>query len=266
MGMQNVSSYPSSLTDQQWEDIQPQLPQRPGGGRPPRHRYRDLLDAIFYLLRAGCAWRLLPHDFAPWQTVYGYFHRWQQHGVWQKIHAALVRRVRRAAGKRPTASAAILDSQSVKCADQAGPRGYDAGKKIKGRKRHVLVDTLGLILAVRVTAAAVQDRDGARTVLIWLRHQARRLRLIWADGGYAGALVGWLWQLRAQRRVRLAIVKRAATQHGFAVLPKRWIVERTLGWLMKQRRLRCDYEQLLMTSETMIHVAMIRLMLKRLHP
>jgi len=203
MGMHNPSPYPSSLSDEQWQEIEPQLPRRPGGGRPPRHQYRDLLDAIFYLLRAGCAWRLLPQDFAPWQTVYGYFHRWQQQGLWRKIHDTLVRRVRRAAGKFPTASAAMLDSQSVKCADPAGPRGYDAGKKIKGRKRHVLVDTVGLILAVRVSVAAVQDRDGARLVLVWLRHHARRRRVIWADGGYAGTLVGWLWRLRAPRRVRL---------------------------------------------------------------
>lgn len=264
--MPNTSPYPSSLTDSQWEDIQPLLPKPPGGGRPPRHQRRDILDALCYLLRAGCAWRLLPHDFAPWQTVYGYFRRWRRQGLWQKIHDRLVARVRRAAGKKPTPSAAILDSQSVKCADQAGPRGYDAGKKIKGRKRHVLVDTLGLLIAVLVTPAAIQDRDGARTLLRWLRHHGSRLRLIWADGGYAGALVSWLWQLRARRRVRLEIVKRSAAQRGFAVLPKRWIVERTLGWLMKQRRLRGDYEQLLATSETMIHVAMIRLMLRRLHP
>lgn len=264
--MQNISAYPSSLTDPQWETIQPLLPKRPGGGRPPRHHRRAILDAIFYVLRTGGAWRLLPHDFAPWQTVYGYFRRWRQQGVWKTIHDTLVVRVRRAAGKWPTASAAILDSQSVKSADQAGPRGYDAGKKIKGRKRHLLVDTLGLVIAGLVTSAAIQDRDGARSLLRWLRHHASRLRLIWADGGYAGVLVSWLWQLRAQRRVRLEIVKRRAAQRGFAVLPKRWIVERTLGWLMKQRRLRCDYEQLLATSEAMIHLAMIRLMLRRLHP
>ena len=153
-----------------------------------------------------------------------------------------------------------------KSADQAGPRGYDAGKKIKGRKRHVLADTLGLIISVLVTSSAVHDRDGARRLLPWLCHHGSRLRLIWADGGYAGALVNWLWQLRTQRRVRLEIVKRPEGQRSFPVLPKRWIVERTLGWLMKQRRLRCDYEHLITTSETMIYIAMIRLMLRRLHP
>jgi putative transposase len=258
--MHNSSSYPSSLTDDQWEEIQPQLPSRPGGGRPPLHHYRDILQALFYLLRTGCAWRYLPHDFAPWQTVYSYFRRWRQQGVWKKIHDRLVKRVRVAAGKKPTPSAGILDSQSVRCADQAGARGYDAGKKITGRKRHVLVDTLGLIHAMTITVASVQDRDGARGLLPWLCHHASRLRLIWADGGYAGALVSWVW------RVRLEIVKRPEQQRGFAVLPKRWIVERTLGWLVKNRRLRCDYEQLPSTSETMIYVAMIRLMLRRFHP
>ena len=264
--MHHSSPYPSSLTDDQWEEIQPQFPSRPGGGRPPLHHYRDILHAIFYLLRTGCAWRYLPHDFAPWQTVYGYFRRWCQQGVWKRIHDRLVKRVRVADGKKPTPSAGILDSQSVRCADQFGERGYDAGKKIKGRKRHVLVDTLGLIHAMTITVASVQDRDGARSVLPWLRHHASRLRVIWADGGYAGALVSWVWRLRAQRRVRLEIVKRTEQQRGFAVLPKRWIVERTLGWLVKNRRLRCDYEQLTSTSETLIYVAMIRLMLRRLHP
>ena len=264
--MQNTANYPSSLTDRQWESIQPLLPSRPRGGRPPHHQRRAILDAIFYVLHAGCAWRPLPHDFAPWPTVYGYFRRWRQQCLWKRIHATLVQRVRQSVGKKPTASAAILDSQSVKSADQAGPRGYDAGKKIKGRKRHVLADTLGLIISVLVTSSAVHDRDGARRLLPWLCHHGSRLRLIWADGGYAGALVNWLWQLRTQRRVRLEIVKRPEGQRSFPVLPKRWIVERTLGWLMKQRRLRCDYEHLITTSETMIYIAMIRLMLRRLHP
>lgn len=264
--MQNTSPYPSSLTDEQWAEIQSQLPARPGGGRPPRHHDRAILNAIFYWLRTGGAWRYLPHDFAPWQTVDGYFRRWRQQGVWKKIHDRLVRRVRVAAGKEPTPSAAILDSQSVRCADQTGARGYDAGQKIKGRKRHVLVDTLGLILAVPITVASVQDRDGARGLLLWLQHHASRRRVIWADGGYTGALVAWVWRLRTQRRVRWAIVKRTAQPRGFAVLPKRWIVERTLGWLVKNRRLRCDYEQLPATSEALIYVAMIRLMLRRLHP
>jgi transposase len=207
---------------------------------------------------------LLPHDLPPWQTLYGYFRQWQKRGVWQTIHDELRALVRVQAGKQPAPTAAILDSQTVKISDQAGARGYDAGKKIKGRKRHLLVDTLGLILALEVTAADVQDRDGAKGPLALLRHRFCRLRRVWADGGYAGALIEWVWRLRGQRRVRLEIVKRTDGERGFAVLPKRWIVERTLGWLMKSRRLRCDYERHTETSEAMMYLTMIRLMLRRL--
>jgi putative transposase len=224
------------------------------------------MDAILYVACSGCSWRMLPHDFAPWQTVYGYFRRWRQQGIWQTTHDVLVLMLRLHAGKQTNPTAGIIDSQSVKVADQAGPRGFDAGKKINGRKRHVLVDTLGLILAVVVTPASVQDRDGARLLLGFLQHCFSRLRVIWADGGYAGHLVEWLWHLRHYRRLRLEIVRRGADQRGFQVLPKRWIVERTFGWLMKYRRLRCDYEQLTANSEAMIYIAMTRLMLRRLHP
>jgi putative transposase len=264
--MQFLSSYPSSLTDEQWSLIEKLLPAFGGFGRPPVHQRRLIVDAILYVVCAGCPWRMLPHDFAPWPTVYGYFRRWRQQGVWQTLHEILVLTLRLDAGKKSNPTAGILDSQSVKIADQAGDRGFDAGKKINGRKRHVLVDTLGLILAVRVTPASVQDRDGARRLLGLLQHRFSRLRLIWADGGYAGQLVEWLWHLRHYRRLRLEVVRRGADQRGFSVLPKRWIVERTFGWLMKYRRLRCDYEQLTVNSETMIYIAMTRLMLRRLYP
>lgn len=263
--MQTIQAYPSSLIDEQWNDIEDLVPKFAGFGRPPEHSRRHIVNAIFYIVRSGCAWRLLPHDFAPWQTVYGYFRRWKIQGVWEMIHDTLVLSIRLAAGKKTNPTAAMVDSQSVKIADQAGDRGYDAGKKIKGRKRHVLVDTLGMILLLHVTAADVQDRDGAKGLLKGLKHTFSRLRLIWADGGYAGSLVEWVCRLREQRRVHLDIVKRSAGQRGFHVLRKRWIVERTFGWLMKSRRLRCDYEQLTATSEAMIRIAMIRLMLKRLH-
>jgi putative transposase len=185
--------------------------------------------------------------------------------VWKAIHDRLRTQVRLQAGRKAQPTAAILDSQSVKTTSVGGTdRGFDAGKKIDGRKRHLLVDTLGLILVVVVHAASVQDRDGARLVLQQLAHQFTRLVLIWADGGYAGQLVNWVEQLRAYRRVRLEIVKRSDQQKGFVLLPKRWIVERTFGWLVRFRRLSKDYERLPETSETMIYVAMIRLMLGRL--
>lgn len=262
--MQNSQAYLSHLTDGEWVLVKKLVPQFQGFGRPPIHSRRAILDGIFYLVRAGCAWRMLPHDLPPWQTLYGYFRQWQKRGVWQAIHDALRTPVRVHAGKQPAPTAAILDSQTVKIADQAGERGYDAGKKIKGRKRHLLVDTLGLILALQVTAADVQDRDGAKGPLEILRHRFCRLRRVWADGGYAGALIRWVWRLRGQRRVCLEIVKRKDGERGFAVLPKRWIVERTLGWLMKSRRLRCDYERHTENSEAMMYLTMIRLMLHRL--
>ena len=264
--MQSIPSYPSSLTDEQWCLIAELVPAFGGFGRPPVHQRRLIVDAILYVVCAGCPWRMLPHDFAPWPTVYGYFRRWRRQGIWQLIHDVLVMTVRGAAGKNTNPTAGIIDSQSVKVADQAGERGFDAGKKIRGRKRHLLVDTLGLVLAVAVTPAAVQDRAGARLLLPFLRHCFCRLRVIWADGAYTGTLIEWLWQLRSQRRIRLEIVNRLTDQRAFQIVPKRWIVERTFGWLMKYRRLRCDYEQLTATSEAMIHIAMTRLMLRRLYP
>jgi putative transposase len=251
--------YATDLTNAEWAILEPHLPAPKPGGRPITHSRREICNAILYVVRGGCAWRLLPHDLPPWQTVYGYFRAWRRDGTWQRLHDLLRTAVRVAAGRQPQPSAAILDSQSVKTTARGGVRGYDAGKKVNGRKRHLLVDTLGLLLLVVVHAANLQDRDGAKLVCLRAKRQYPRLRLIWADGGYRGKLVHWVATLC---HWTLAIVKQNGV--GFQVLPKRWIVERTFAWLLRFRRLSKDYEFLTETSEAMIQVAMIDLMVRRL--
>ena len=260
--------YPTDLTDEEWQQIQSLVPKPKSGkgkrGRPLKLDRRTLLNAICYEVRSGCAWRLLPKDFGPWQTVYGYFRQWSQDWTWTFIHDTLRDWLRKTEGRQVAPTAAIIDSQSVKTPDQAGESGYDAGKKIKGRKRHLAVDTLGLVLSIMITSAATQDRDAAKNLIGALVQLFGRLQIIWADGGYLGALIHWVKQLRPFGKLHLEIVRRCDRAKGFKVLPKRWIIERTFGWFSKLRRLRSDYEVRLDHSEAMLRICMIRLMVRRL--
>jgi transposase len=260
--------YPtSSITDAQWALLEPLLPPpgntRGHGGRPEKHPRRTVLDAIFYLVVGGIAWAALPHEFPPHKTVYGLFRRWSAAGSWRAIHDALRDLVRVHEGRDPQPTAAIVDSQSVRGADTvpAATRGYDAGKRVNGRKRHIAVDTGGLILAVVVTVAGIQDRDAAHRLLTALHSRFSTVTWIWADGGHAGRLVIWA---RKVLSLTVEVVKRTDDLAGFQVLPRRWVVERTFGWISKKRRCVRDYETLPTHHEAMIHLAMIMTMSRRL--
>ena len=261
IGHEHRQSYPSDLSDPEWEVLETHLPEPNKRGRPLDYTLREIINAILYIVRAGCAWRMMPHDFPPWQTIYYHFRKWSQDGTWERLNTILREEVRHSEGREKTPSAAIIDSQSVKVSAVSGERGYDAGKQVNGRKRHLIVDTIGLVMCVIVTAASVQDRDGARQIFETIRHHFPRLKLIWADGNYRGKLIDWL-----QTRCHwiLEIVKRNDQAFGFQVLPRRWVVERTFGWLGRYRRLSRDYECLTQTSEAMIYAAMTHLMVRRL--
>jgi putative transposase len=258
----NETNYPSDVTDKQWQIISKLLPPKKKCGRKPIDR-RWIINAIFYVNRTGCQWRALPHDFPKWKTVYTVFWRWRKAGLWQQINDALRERVRIAAGKKPTPSVGIIDSQSAKTTEVGGEeRGYDAGKKINGRKRHIVVDTLGMVLTVVVHGAYWQDQTAAVFVLWQLRERFRRLKVIFADSAYGRD--GLAEIVKEMLGCFLQTVLRPVRAKGFVVLPKRWIVERTFGWISRCRRHSKDYERNPATSEAMVLITMINLMSRRL--
>lgn len=253
--------YATDLTDAEFAVIEARLPGPSRLGRPRTAKLRAVLDAIFYLLRTGCQWALLPKEFPPKSTVYDYFRRWWADGTLLGIYHGLLKQVRAAAGREPQPTAGIVDSQSVKTAEAGGPQGFDAGKKINGRKRHLLVDTLGLPLRGVVHPANIQDRDGLRLVLARIHRRFPWLALLFLDGGYQGEVAAAT--ARAER-LALAIVKRSDHAKGFVVLSRRWVVERTFAWLGRNRRLAKDVERLLETSTAHLYLAAIRLLTRRL--
>ena len=260
------TSYTTDLSDAQWKRIARLVPVprntrvKGGGGRPPRYDRREILNAILYVTRTGCQWRLLPHDFPHWKTVYTYFIRWHTEGVFEQINACLRRKVRGAAGKHPEPSAGIIDSQSVKIVANLGSSGFDGAKKVNGRKRHIVVDTLGLLLHVMVHDASLQDRATAYDIIVRVRRLYKRITVIFADQGYTGKLI---LLVKERLDITIDIVKRTETR-VFHVLRKRWVVERTFGWFGFYRRLSKDYERYPCHSEAFVYIAMSNIMLHRL--
>ena len=258
-------TYPSNLSDAEWECLQQHLPSNSSRGRPRTHSLREVCDAIFYVLRTGSPWRYLPCNFPPWQAVYYHFRRLRLKGSWHQLYTALRVTERERVGRNAHPSAAIIDAQSVKTVEESvGISSFDAHKHVKGRKRHLLVDTLGLSLSIYVTLADMHDTRGSRCLLAGLVPLVPHLKKIWADAGYRGKeLADWC---QAQGNWDLEVVERTPGVRGFSVQPRRWVVERTFGWLSRSRRLSKDYERKVQTCETFIEVAMIRLLVARLGP
>jgi transposase len=254
--------YASDMTDAEWALIEPHLPAAKPLGRPRRVPLRGVVEALLYLLRTATPWRLLPRDFPNRSTVQRYFYAWQAERVWETINFLLLQQARERAGREASPSAGVIDSQSVKTTESGGPRGYDAGKKINGRKRHIITDTVGHLVAAKVHAADIQDRDGAPSLLASIRYLFPWLRHVFADGGYAGEKLATA--LAGHRQWQIEIVKRSDRSAGFYVLPRRWVVERTFAWLNRNRRLAKDFEMTLASSQAWIYLASVQLLAPRL--
>jgi putative transposase len=253
--------YPSDVTDEEWAVIEPLIPpQCPGPGRPREVDMRAVWNGLQYLLRTGCQWEMIPHEYPHHSTIRYYYDLWRWDGTLVRISEALRQQVRTQEGRHAQPSAGIIDSQSAKTTEVGGDRGFDGNKKVNGRKRHILVDTLGLLLGVVVHAADIQDRDGARLLLRGIKQRFPDLKHIWADGGYSGDLIAWA---QCELDIVIEIVKRNDKQCGFVVLPRRWVVERTFAWFGRNRQLSKDYEYSTRSSESMVYLASIQLMARR---